>query len=234
MRPLWSQVHSHVKLLQDITADNGTSRNTAYYIAPMHNVDGVIAGNYRTNMDSINLETQWFYNNSSLPFLTPDAPPENHMLNQKMQDISNFYSGQELLAFNLHSSNSPPDQEVFAFPHFGSDSILYTSQEIALWNKSIHFLTLLADNYDQRVDTNASGGDAFLNFYYPETWWWAVRADRAVAMTIETVYGKAGFSHWVTRDDLRELGRSFTQSVYDYHNTQLAAPMLLRQLPKES
>jgi hypothetical protein len=41
-------------------------------------------------------------------------------------------------------------------------------------------------------------------------------AERCVAMTIETVYSKGGFDHYVTENDVRDLGAAVTRSIYDY------------------
>ena len=201
-------------------------RDVVYYIAPMHNIDGVIHGNYRTNMDSINLETSWFFDVDSLPYLTIDAPIENQFLIEKMRQLNASYSQQGIIAINLHSSNSPPEQKVYAFPHFGDDGEVYSDSEINLWNNSNHFLELLNIHYDSRVDTTASGGSAFLNYFYPETWWWRQRQENALAMTLETTYGKAGYDHWVTEADLRTLGKSFTLSVFDYHDDIDPLPLI--------
>ena len=42
--------------------------------------------------------------------------------------------------------------------------------------------------------------------------------DRCVAITIETVYSKAGFDRYVTENDVRDLGAAMTRSIYDYYS----------------
>ncbi|CAA0118208.1 Uncharacterised protein [BD1-7 clade bacterium] len=206
------------RLLGDMEENRNNSRNLAVYIVPMHNVDGVIAGNYRTTPDSLNLEVLWTFDQASLPFLKSDAPLENRLVNEPMRTVSQMFADRSLIALNLHSSNSAPDRPVFAFPHFGDDPDQYTAEEIQLWNDSNRLLNLLKVNYDGRIDTTATGGDGFLNAFFPETWWWRTRAETAVAMTVETTYGRAGFPHWVTETNIRELGSSLIQSIYDYRD----------------
>jgi hypothetical protein len=122
------------------------------------------------------------------------------------------------LSPNLHSSNSNPDTPAFAYPHFGDDPDIYSTQEISLWRKQLRLLSFLADNYEGRFSPPpAAGGSGFLNYPFPETWWWKNMFDVGVAMTIETVYGKAGFDHWITPDDIRDLGAALTRSIYDYY-----------------
>lgn len=207
------------QLLSDIDNDLNNSRDVEFYIVPMHNIDGVIFGNYRTNADSINLENNWFYDSESLPNLTDEAPLENKLVLSAMNEINTKYADQELIALNLHSSNSTPGQKTFAFPHFGDDPDLYTEKEINLWNKSNDLLHLINTHYHYLFDTNASGGAFFLTRFYPETWWWEQRKDEVLAMTIETTYGTAGYEpFWITPDDLRDLGKSLTLAIYDYRD----------------
>lgn len=70
--------------------------------------------------------------------------------------------------------------------------------------------------YENRVYTTGAGGRGFLNYAFPETWWWNNLVDSALAMTIETTYGKSGFDHWVTPEDQRNLGKALVMALYDY------------------
>ena len=59
----------------------------------------------------------------------------------------------------------------------------------------------------------AEGGAGFLEAAFPETWWWNQKGEAVNALTLETTYGRAGFDHWVTQEDLRALGRAVATSL---------------------
>jgi len=192
-----------------------------FKIMPMHNVDGTILGNYRTNAMSINLENQWLFTSTSLPELEAAAPAENRLINKGgMVPVLLNQDAPVVLALNLHSSNSDPDTAAFFFPHFGSGS-KYSASEQHLWQKQLAFIKTMAKNFDGKIEQPPlDGGSGFLNSYFPETWWWTNKADAVNAMTLETTYGRAGFDHWVTQDDLRSLGVALAKSINDLNTTQ--------------
>ena len=192
-----------------------------FKIVPMHNVDGVILGNYRTNAASLNLENQWLFTRESLPYLLDTAPIENRLINQggMVAALVNQVEPVEL-ALNLHSSNSDPDTGAFFFPHFGSGPN-YSALEQSLWKKQLAFIKMMAKNFDGRIEQPPLDGESgFLNSNFPETWWWMNKADVVNAMTIETTYGRAGFDHWVTEDDLRSLGVALAKTINDMNIMQ--------------
>lgn len=185
-------------------------------IMPMLNVDGVILGNYRTNATSINLENQWVFSPGS-PYLNEQAPVENRLVNTgAMVPALSAQTTPVVLALNLHSSNEAPDTAAFFFPHFGSDPQLYTVAQQNLWKKQLNFIKLVAKHYDGRIERPpVDGGSKFLRSFYPETWWWTNTEDAVNAITLETTYGRAGFDHWVTQDDLRNLGIAVAKAIKD-------------------
>jgi hypothetical protein len=185
-----------------------------FRIVPMHNVDGVILGNYRTNATSLNLESAWVFAPGS-PLLSASAPLENRLVNQgAMTPTLLDAEAPVVLALNLHASNSSPDAAAFFFPHFGSDPAKYTGPQRALWGKQLDFIRRVAVAYDGRIEQPpAEGGAGFLESAFPETWWWSHRQDAANAITLETTYGRAGFDHWVTPSDLRALGVAVAKAI---------------------
>ena len=208
------------QLLDDLGSGLEAARQLVYYIAPMHNADGVFVGNYRTDSSSRNLENQWIPEANQEVTLSAFAAGENQLLNGVMKDLAynSVYEG-DLLALNFHSSNSPVDTPAFAFPHFGDDPGTYNEQERALWSKQLRLLAFLSNQYGGRFSPPpVEGGREFLDFPFPETWWWRNMADRSVAMTIETVYSKGGFDRYITEDDIRDLGAAMTRSIYDYYS----------------
>jgi len=207
------------QLLHDLDSDLAEARGLVYYIAPMHNVDGVVEGNYRTDSSSRNLEVQWRPDVAQTLYISEDSALENRLLNAKMVEImSNVSYLDDLIALNLHSSNSSPNTPAFAYPHFGDDPDVYSPQEISLWRKQLRLIALLSGHYGGRFSPPPEeGGSGFFNYPLPETWWWENMSDGGVAMTIETVYSKAGFNHWVTPDDIRDLGAGLTRAIYDYY-----------------
>lgn len=193
-----------------------------YNIIPMHNPDGVVVGNYRTNIDSIDLERNWIYEKNNPSDLSPQVPIENHLVHSAMQQWLNPQDTSPVsIALNLHSSNEPVSQAAFFFPHFGNMPHIYNQQQCALYKKQLKLIRLVSRFYHDFYGGGIAlpiqdGGDAFLKQYFPETWWWVNRQDRVLAMTLETVYGRAGFDHWVTTDDIRHLGEALAYGITCY------------------
>ena len=205
------------QFIADLDADRDAAKKLVFYIAPMHNVDGVIAGNYRTDLYSRNFEVLWMRDDADPLFITNESPVENRLLNQKMASLAThtaYLTG--MVGLNLHSSNSPVDTPAFAYPHFGEDPAAYSPEEISLWQKSLYLIHLITQEYGFFSAPPAEGGSSFVTKYYPESWWWANMGDDCLGMTIETVYSKAGLDHWVTQNDIRDLGKATTLALYDY------------------
>lgn len=207
-------------LIRTVLADDDEGRalreRYVFQIVPMHNPDGVILGNYRTNASSSNLENQWLNTQHGL-LLDAEAPMENRMLNELgMVPALMNRDAPVVLALNLHSSNSAPDTAAFFFPHFGSDPARYTPAQRALWGAQMVFIRNVARHYGGRIEQPPEdGGAGFLNSWFPETWWWTHAQDAVNAITLETTYGRAGFDHWVTQDDLRDLGVAVARALLD-------------------
>ncbi len=211
-----------------------------FFIVPMQNSEGVQVGNYRTDGRSRNLEVSWYrkpFPCSQLylasqeyqaPYLS--TPIVNLVMNRRMVPLAETVlpyhhdKSPDIIALNLHSANVSGNLDnqinipAFAYPHFGSSLSQYPGPgEVELWNKQIRFLTALKYYYNNRFYIPDNGGSSFVSKDYPESWWWAVDNDRAVALTIETVYSKAGFNHWVTPKDIRKLGSAAVAAIYDYY-----------------
>lgn len=212
-------------LIRAVLADDATAKALRQYyifkIVPMHNQDGVFLGNYRTNASSIDLEARWMLSPGS-PYLDAAAPLENRLINQgAMVPALLNAAAPVVLALNLHSSNATPDTAAFFFPHFGSDSSNYSVAQRNIWQKQIAFIQEVARNYGGRIEQPpADGGSGFLNSFFPETWWWTQAQDSVNAMTLETTYGRAGFGHWVTENDLRDLGTALALAINNLPPTQ--------------
>lgn len=205
-----------------------------FKIVPMHNLDGVVLGNYRTNASSINLENHWLFAPESLPELDANAPEENRLVNRGgMVPVALDQDAPVVLALNLHSSNADPDTAAFFFPHFGSDP-KYSPAQQNLWQQQLAFIKLMAINFDGRIEQPPQNvGAGFVNTFFPEAWWWAIKEDAVNAMTLETTYGRAGFDHWITEEDLRNLGVALAKSINDLNTPQAqqADDMSMFRLP---
>lgn len=192
---------------------------TEFYIFPMHNVDGVIAGNYRSTPKSENLEVMWYPDSSNPINLRADVPQEVSVIHQYAKRLMTDGGPPVVIALNLHASNSEPDVRTFFFPHFGTTAQGYTATQAALWGRQLTFIDLLAARYSANLLEPApeNGGSGFVNSPFPESWWWANFQDTVMAMTIEMTYGRAGFApRWVTPDDTRQLGSALLWSIGDY------------------
>lgn len=189
-------------------------------IVPMLNVDGVIAGNNRVTPSGINLESQW-YRQTKRPDLLDAAriPKEVELLHAHFLAATKE-AAPVTVALNLHSSAGEPDDQVFFFPHFGPRHLGYQAVEASLYNKQRRLIELW-----QRVQGRAwfnppplDGKKFFLTKTMPETWWWENFQDRVMALSIESVYGRAGASQrWVTPDDMRRMGKSLGEALARYH-----------------
>jgi len=80
-----------------------------FYIFPMQNVDGVIAGNYRSTPRSENLEVMWYRDPANLVDLTSEAPPEVTVIHKLAAQLMSDGGPSISVALNLHASNSEPD-----------------------------------------------------------------------------------------------------------------------------
>lgn len=190
-----------------------------FYIFPMQNVDGVIAGNYRSTPQSENLEVLW-NRHPELPFLLdPDVPAEVKTIHQYALDLMQDGGPGLSVALNLHASNSMPDTRTFFFPHFGPLSAAYTPAEAALWDKQINFIAAFTTHAGQALvePPPAEGGRGFVQNAFPESWWWNNYNEQVMAMTLEMTYGRAGYAPaWVTPPDMRLTGKALARAIRDY------------------
>ena len=208
-------------LLSNDSRAKRARRHIIFNIIPMHNPDGVIAGNYRTNINSVNLDEAWQYNPDQLECLIDSVPLENKAVNSKtrlwLNNSSDRQSPPLNMAINLHASNDPPEKKAYFVPHFGPNIDDYNQQERALWHKIVALSEAVNNCYGGRIDHPlGEGGRSFLDEYYPETWWWKNQQDAVLAVTLETTYGKAGFNHWIREDDLRALGVALVRGILEY------------------
>ncbi len=212
-------------LLSDSESARSLRSRVIFSIIPMVNIDGVIAGNNRTNTAGINLEGQWIQAaTSSLKLDAHKTPGEIKLLNKAFRDM--LASGVPVtVALNLHTSAGQPSDNVFAFPHFGPVGRGYSPREAQLYDKQIKFINLLAEAYgqDRIMAPPADGGRYFLARRLPESWWWLNFQDRVMALTLESTYGLAGKSgRWVKPRDLRALGEALALAIGSYHESALA------------
>lgn len=193
------------------------------HIVPMQNVDGVIAGNYRTTLQSENLEVMWFPDVEDPMLLTEDTPEEVEVLHHAILEL--LEDGPPItIALNLHASNSEPDIRPFFYPHFGPQGLGYNEQEASLWEKQIRFIDSLAYHYggDMLEPVPEEGGESFAAKNYPESWWWRNFQDQVMAITFELTYGRAGYMpRWITPDDIRELGQYLALALRDYYDNDV-------------
>lgn len=193
--------------------------NTEFYIFPMQNVDGVIAGNYRSTPKSENLEVMWYLDGTNPLNLRTDVPQEVAIVHGIAKKLMTDGGPTVAVALNLHASNSEPDYRTFFFPHFGTVAQGYSVSQAALWESQLRFIDTLAVRYGAQLlePPPADGGAGFVNNPFPESWWWANFKEQVMAMTIEMTYGRSGFApRWVAPDDIRHLGSSLAPAIGDY------------------
>lgn len=207
-------------LLSDDEAAKAIRQQFIFNIVPMHNPDGVQAGNYRTTLTGVELERAWGFDPNNPATLLAAAPKENRVLNEKMRQWlqPGGHSPPISVAINMHSTVTQANVPAFFFNHFGANPHRYTAQEQSLHHQQVTLIEQVQGYYQQLQagliqDPLAEGGMSFLDEHFPETWWWANRKDHVLAVTLETVYGKAGFDHWVSEDDIRQLGNALGRAI---------------------
>ena len=192
-----------------------------FYIFPMQNVDGVVAGNYRSTPKSENLEMSWTFDNAAPLNLIGNVPPEVTVIQTYVKNLMSDGGPPVSMALNLHASNSEPDIRTFFFPHFGPASLGYLPTETALWDKQLLFIDTLATRFgsDMIEPVPVQGGAGFAKNTYPESWWWANYQDRVLAMTMEMTYGRAGYApRWIAQSDMRDLGAALVLGIGDFYS----------------
>ncbi len=192
-----------------------------FHIFPMQNVDGVIAGNYRSTPQSENLEMLWTYDPADPINLTSQAPEEVTIIHSYAKGLMTDGGPAVSIALNLHASNSEPDIRPFFFPHFGPEEFGYNTQEVSLWDKQLHFIDAFAAHhgYDMIEPVPAEGGSSFAVKTYPESWWWNNFGEQVMAITMEMTYGRSGYyPRWVEPADIRTMGEALALGINDYFN----------------
>lgn len=187
-----------------------------FSIVPMHNIDGVIAGNNRTTPRSENLEELWHYDPQAPAKIAADSPRENRIL---AHTIAKYESGPAPISImlNLHSTNGHPHFFPHFVPHFGNTP-KFKPEERSLFSQQ----KALADIWHRVMKFGRSSGAVasnplFLKKSYPETWFWRQFRDKVLAMTFESTYGKIpGGQRYFTAADHRALGQGLAQAVFQY------------------
>lgn len=221
-------------LISDSPDARAALSNLIFHIVPMHNVDGVVEGNYRSTPDSFNLEVMWFFDHEGPNHfdLAPNTPVEIQVLHQAISSLID--TGPPFtIALNLHSSNSDPDTATFFYPHFGPESLGYSAPEAALWQRQVDFIHYVGAYLGPGLiePLPSQGGASFVSKTYPESWWWANFRESVMAITLETVYSRAGFgTRWITPNDLRNLGRAVGFAIMAYHSIPIVQPRHILQL----
>jgi hypothetical protein len=206
-----------------------------FHIFPMQNVDGVIAGNYRSTPKSENLEVMWLFDSANPLELSGAIPPEVAILHRYAKKLMTDGGPPVSVALNLHASNSEPDIRPFFYPHFGPLILGYSPVEASLWEKQLRFIDTVATRYgaDMIEPVPDEGGRGFAGATYPESWWWANFRDQVMAMTMEMTYGRAGYAPgWIEPNDLRDLGVSLAFSIRDYFDEAVAPTKSVRRATK--
>ncbi len=200
-----------------------------FYIFPIHNVDGVIAGNYRTTPKSENLEILWRFDPNDPLDLMEDTPAEVKVVHDYARRLMTDGGPPVTLALNLHASNSEPDTRPFFFPHFGTLQQGYAEIESDLWNKQLLFIDYVAKYYgaDRLEPTPDEGGSEFVKGTYPESWWWANFENRVMAMTMEITYDRAGYApNRITQENMRTIGEALVYAIRDYNEVAAESRMV--------
>lgn len=206
-----------------------------FHIFPMQNVDGVVAGNYRSTPKSENLEMLWTYKVADPLNLTEDTPPEVDIIHQYAKSLMTDGGPAVSIALNLHASNSEPDIRPFFFPHFGPEEKGYSNVEASLWNKQLQFINAFASNYGYNMiePVSAEGGSSFAGKTYPESWWWVNYHDQVMAMTMEMTYGRSGYyPRWIEPSDMRTMGEALAFGIRDYFDLPAKGYNLIYMQPE--
>lgn len=179
-----------------------------FFIVPMANPTGVYSGNYRTNADSINLESVWC---SATEFGEPSPYPEVDALKSTL-DRLNSEAEPVAIALNLHATMTQVGQGHFHFKHlFPSVSQAFEAIQDR-WIEGFDQVSRQFNNVNP--ETSQLNACAFVESYL-----WNHYDEAVMALTLETMY--------MTRDtddglleigDYRQLGAEMAHAVYHYFN----------------
>lgn len=209
-------------MLRDDALSRSMRQNLEVHIVPMLNVDGVVVGNNRVTPAGDNLEGLWLPKPGNELGLAAAAPREVKLLHAHWSKLASegLQQGAPVIAaINLHTSAGEPRDQVFWFPHFGPARLGYNQREASLYEKQKRFMEHWREAQGAAWFNHApaDGTRMFLSKWMPENWWWRTYADKVMAVTVESVYGRAGpHRRWVEPEDMRAMGRSMFKALAAY------------------
>ncbi|MDP4190358.1 MAG: M14-type cytosolic carboxypeptidase [Bacteroidota bacterium] len=194
-------------LLSNDEAINYYLKNLVFHLVPFTNPDGVYFGRSRTNVDGIDLESNW----NEADSLTSK---EVLLLKQKIKSVNAIKTIKVFL--NLHSQASQ-------FCTFWIHTASSTSS--SFYRKELQFSNInISDNpYFKFNDFSYSN----LSSTFPEGWQWKNWTDKTMALTYETPYDVYSTGLTVDSASLAKLGERTIYSIAEYLDLSHPKRMIL-------
>ncbi|MFK7739120.1 MAG: M14 family zinc carboxypeptidase [Planctomycetota bacterium] len=203
-------------------------------IVPMANPDGVFVGNYRTNVNSTNLEADWSapYNSTQPELVALRTAIEGHM-----GTVANPGSNPIRVLLNLHSTHNVAFP--FHFRHVGNANWSPGCSSCGVLPIVNQVETQWVNNFEARSPLVALGNTAnstlgsrpFVESMCHDRWT-AVNGwlnspgfqEPVMAITFEGTYGRGPDQvAWSTDEDYRQVGREMGLALFDQLDVSLGA-----------
>lgn len=230
-------------LIEFLLSDQEQARDAlaqlVFHIVPMHNVDGVIAGNQRTTPGGEPLASAWRYDEQMPWNLEADAPQEVRVLHDAIVSFQEQSAPMPVtMALALRSTGAERAWErglaagsepghagacAWMTPRFGPEAQGYSAEEARLWTRQMDFMTIMEQGLGWNPSASMAGHEdaRFLSRYVPETWWWLSFGAEVMAASFDATCASPNAAPadqaMGTPAQMRAIGRALGRAIAAYH-----------------
>ena len=207
------------RMIEVITGDSQYAKDLrkhiVFYILPFTNPDGVVEGLSRSNINGINLEVNWNYNDS----LTAQEVKNMKAFLGKLVQERNVD-----IVLNMHSQSL--NQTTYWVHRADKTSDKYY-KELMLFSN----LTIDRNPYFRKDDLKFSN----VSPKYVEGWFWDNCKEKSLAVTFETpytFYNNKRDGEWVSLENLREMAMNNVYAIGDYLQVPTSERIIVNEASK--
>ena len=207
------------RMIEIITGDSQYAKDLrkhiVFYILPFTNPDGVQEGLSRSNINGINLEVNWNYNDS----LTAQEVKNMKAFLGKLIKERNVD-----IVLNMHSQSL--NQTTYWVHRADKTSDKYYKNLMLFSN-----LTIDRNPYFKKDDLKFSN----VSPKYVEGWFWDNCKEKSLAVTFEspyTFYNNKRDGEWVSLDNLREMAVNNVRAIGDYLQVPTSERVIVNEANK--